>query len=231
LAYSRTDTFFCFEKDQFFYIKSELNPYEMATISHLYEIPIESFEPSKYPYIYIPNMYYTHYNGGTPYRVTVDRKNKIAKVEVGIWNDDTEDYIWNHRFDYKYINIFIGEGDDDEDPPIPGSSILLQTSKDTYILISISIEEFKIKEPIREFYSRVGNSDVFSPFAISDKSLFDLYYMKKIDLSKAKKKDGLYKLVYEYDEEDEKLLKDIKYKIILNRGGVEVKTPRKTARL
>ena len=133
LAYSRTDTFFCFEKDQFFYVKSELDPYEMANIAHLYGIPIESFQPSKEPYIYTPNMYDIHDNGGTPFRVTVDRKNKIAEVELSKLNYDTDEYTWEKKYKYKYINIFIGEGDDDEDPPIPGSSILLQTSKDTYI--------------------------------------------------------------------------------------------------
>lgn len=219
-SYSRTDAFFCFEKDHFFYIKSELNPYEMSNIAHLYEFPNESFQSSKNPYVYTPNLYYTHDNGGTPYRVTVDRKNKIAKVEVSKWSEDKDGYIWENIFKYKYINIFIGIGDDDEDPPIPGSSILLQTSKDTYILISTSIEEFKIKEQIKEFYSRVGNSDVFSPFAISDTTLYDFVYMKKIDLYKSIKKDGLYKLPYEYDRDDKdiKLFKDIPYKTIMERN-------------
>jgi hypothetical protein len=216
-AYNRSDTFFCFGKDErfdFYYIRSELNPIEFAKLVKTFYVSLEDFKPQTEDiYKFVPNVYYTHDNGGRPFRVTVDRKNKKVKVDVS--NEEESNTItWTHKFDFKYINIFIGETDEPEKDLVKGNSILLQTNKDTYILISIDITEFKVKDQIKEFYSKMGNSDTYLPYAISDKYIYIKYQeISMLEKDKFKKINGVYD-VYEYDAVP---IHKIKQKILIER--------------
>lgn len=199
-AYTRINTFFCFERDELQYIRSDLNPEYFIKIAHLYNFAEQIvYKPSTDPTKkFIPNLYYTHDNGGRPFRVTVNRKNKKVKIEVSKYNEDKDEVTWNQKYNLDYINIFIGENDDEEQDLITGSSILIQIKKDTYILVSDSIIEFKTKDQIKEFYSRAGGSDTFQPYAISDKNFYFFFTLDDgvvaYDKKSIKKRAGLYDL-------------------------------------
>lgn len=109
-------------------------------------------------------IYYTHDNGGRPFKVNIQKRKNIVTV-----------YQYNQQI-YKYnpLKIFIGKSELDEmteysggyGPRFDGNSILLQIGEDYYIYIGESIKSFITISPIIEYKSPVGNNDVPYPYAV-----------------------------------------------------------------
>jgi hypothetical protein len=112
-------------------------------------------------------------NGGTPYKVMVDRNEKIVMVKIRFNG---------HVLYYDYKEIFLGEqldfpGREMVTLTYDGSSILLKTGKNKYILISSTITEFTTEnDEIVMFGSPISGSVAY-PYAIGKKNTYDLVNM------------------------------------------------------
>ena len=104
--------------------------------------------------------YYTHDNGGRPFKVCINDK----FVNVSMENYD--EWSNNHKPSYEPLVSYIADKIfiDNENEYI-GSSILLKVN-DKYIYIGTSIYSFESYEEIIKLVSKVGNSDVVYPYAI-----------------------------------------------------------------
>jgi hypothetical protein len=112
-------------------------------------------------------------NGGTPYKVMVDRNEKIVIVRIGFNN---------HVLYYDYKEIFLGEkldfpGREMVTLTYDGSSILLKTGKYKYILISSTITEFTTENDEIVMFGSPISGTVAYPYAIGKKNTYDLINM------------------------------------------------------
>ena len=117
--------------------------------------------------------YFIHDNGGRPYLVYVD--NKMVYVykpndrhSTGDWSeqDSKNKWLYTKRVHvFKTRNIFIGKSKNGRKSFI-GNTILLQTSKSTYVYIGSKIIRFRTLVQITTYKSPVGNNDVPYPYAI-----------------------------------------------------------------
>lgn len=100
--------------------------------------------------------YLIHDNGGRPFSVVASN----AGINVYSNNNDTL---------LLHIPTFIGywSGYDSSEYRMHGNSILIQKTPTTYIEIGWNIYEFTTPEPILDYISPVGNSDVPYPVAYS----------------------------------------------------------------
>lgn len=126
-------------------------------------------------------IYFIHDNGGRPFKVIINKNDKIAYVyrDTRDWKmkDVPDEPIYDKLvLKTKYKKVFDGS-------PISndfikggytfeiGNSMLLQISKTLYIHIGIEIYSFIISnskdEEIIQYVSPIGNNDVPYPFAVS----------------------------------------------------------------
>ena len=119
--------------------------------------------------------YHIHDNGGKPFKVVVDNKNKIAtiyKQDMAIEDDFA--YEPKQSMKIKFIKIFVGNSPRTKmteisggfGPIFNGNSLLLLIKKDTYIFIGYKISQFIYDIPIVKYVSPVGRSDVPYPYAV-----------------------------------------------------------------
>ena len=124
--------------------------------------------------------YYTHDNGGRPFKVVVDNK-KIYVYKYKKYDEDTDTTLYSEKSIkyekknfFKCKNIFIGKSPKNKTTifsagygsKFTGNSILLQIAKNKYVFIGHIIFSFTSKSEIKKFVSPVGNSDVPYPYAI-----------------------------------------------------------------
>jgi len=121
--------------------------------------------------------YFTHDNGGRPFKVVVTGKNidiftYIQKKDETVEEMLTGNYPTKNDYDlliksYKNLkNIFIPKG---------GNTILAHISGNKYLCIAEFIYEFETKnEKILKYYSHVGNSDVPYPLAVGENNVYFL---------------------------------------------------------
>ena len=124
--------------------------------------------------------YYTHNNGGRPFKVVVDNK-KIYVYKYKKYDEDTDTTLYYEKSIkyekknfFKCKNIFIGKSLKNKTTissggygaKFTGNSILLQITKNKYVFIGHKIFSFTSQSEIKKFVSPVGNSDVPYPFAI-----------------------------------------------------------------
>jgi len=139
------------------------------------------------------NVYFTHDNGGRPFRVMV--KNSLVLV----YKKSEFHYAIDHG-DFEYIQhvsryenckqIFIGKslqspktefsgctGDE-----FDGNSILLISNQNQYVYIGDQVYEFEVEEDeeIISYHSPVGNSDVPYPFAVGKKYAYFMLHKKRV---------------------------------------------------
>lgn len=189
--------------------------------------------------------YTTHDNGGHAFLVNImknedveifkqDSENYYVLDSDYAANDDDNSWIFN-KFVKKYqpIQTFIGKSLKNEmtlfsgghGSQLDGNSILLQIGINKYAHIGERIYDFKTNEPILEYYSPVGNSDVPYPYGISQNFFYDFLDKIYISLDKFPKLTKTLKLnmiSYYYDN-----IKDLKlhtkklknYKLICKRDG------------
>ena len=124
--------------------------------------------------------YYTHDNGGRPFKVVVDNK-KVYVYKHKKYDEDTDTNLYSKKSIkyekknfFKYKNIFIGKSPKNKTTinsggygaKFTGNSILLQLTQNKYVFIGHIIFSFTSKSEIKKFVSPVGNSDVPYPYAI-----------------------------------------------------------------
>lgn len=135
--------------------------------------------------------YLIHDNGGRPFKVVVSNNHVIVykqtkeeqqrAEELDQEIDDEKAYdkkmkrLYSDKlFEWKnVVRVFIGH----HTPNVPktwsgdfvsvGNSILVHVKGKTYVSIGQSIDEFEAEEPITEYLSEIGNSDVPYPIALS----------------------------------------------------------------
>lgn len=131
--------------------------------------------------------YYPIFDGGQPFEVEVDEKNKIFTVRE---QNPYVEFNPNSEYDIllmnvRYKNILIGkhiEEDNSTDEELNGGAVLILKStyieygedyedgrEDVrmyqYIEVSNEIRQFETTEPILEYYAYVGNSRTAYPIA------------------------------------------------------------------
>jgi hypothetical protein len=116
-----------------------------------------------------PNIYFTHDNGGKPFKVIID--NHTVKIYKQIL--DSDKYEVKPILIYKPIAIFIGrspmtKNSVDSGPEFDGNSILLQIGNNIYTYIGSEIFSFDTRGKIIKYVSPIGNNDVPYPYAIDE---------------------------------------------------------------
>lgn len=131
-------------------------------------------------------VYYTHDNGGRPYRLHVEDKkvevfiSHYVKEHVELSGDvrvvyGSEPYYFFKEFTAK--KVFVGkspftyttEYSGGYGSRFDGNSVLLEVNDNEYIFIGDCIYSFTSLAKIVEYVSEVGNSDVPYPYAIDKK--------------------------------------------------------------
>lgn len=123
------------------------------------------------------NIYYTHYNGGRPYKVIMEYKNvSVYKFlhRTKEKNKIIDTYENTPICKYKALQIFVGKSIKNNMTKFSGgtgfkfdgNSILLNINNLTYIYIGKSIYKFNALNKIITYVSPIGNSDVPYPYAI-----------------------------------------------------------------
>lgn len=146
--------------------------------------------PSTLPNFGNVENFYTHDNGGRPFRIKINKnKVEVYKLDVTIFDRDDfdeDDFECNREKYYDLLfkicskRIFVGE---DVYRDFRGNSILLKLSKNQYMHIGSNIFKFKTDAPIVEYYSPVGNSDVPYPWAVDSEGRCYLMIEGKILLT------------------------------------------------
>lgn len=115
------------------------------------------------------SFYFTHDNGGCPFKVGVDDNNvKIYKHRRNV----DEKYHSKPILEFVANKIFIGEDPDNSclkfcsDFDHRGNSILLNIGNNTCVFIGHEIYQFETDKEIISYHSPIGNSDVPYPYAI-----------------------------------------------------------------
>lgn len=124
--------------------------------------------------------YYTHDNGGRPFKVVFDTKNKQCKVFKELGEPDKYDNVPIKIFTYE--KVFIGKSPVNQmtkfsggyGTKFDGNSILLHIKDRLYVFIGESIFQFYSDE-IKKFVSPVGNNDVPYPYAITENDEIHLF--------------------------------------------------------
>jgi hypothetical protein len=127
------------------------------------------------------HTYFTHDNGGRPFRVQVSDDNKVAVFRILQHENDidekiTDTYESKPCIRLKVARAFIGVSPEIAmtkvsggfGPKFKGNSILLLTNDVSldYVLIGIDIFSFKAKGEINHFVSPVGNNDTPYPYCM-----------------------------------------------------------------
>ena len=124
--------------------------------------------------------YYTHDNGGRPFKVVVEDK-KVYVYKYKKYDETTNSFLYSEKpikYEknnyFKCKNIFIGKSPKNKltissggyGAKFTGNSILLQITQNKYVFIGDKIFSFTPKSEIKKFVSPVGNSDVPYPYAV-----------------------------------------------------------------
>ena len=121
-------------------------------------------------------IYYTHDNGGRPFKVVIDEKDICADVYIYKSINDTDDYYKNPILIISPIHVFIGESPENAmtsysgcyGDEFKGNSFLFEIDNNNYIFVGCEISSFYTLAPIFMYVSHVGNNDVPYPFAIDE---------------------------------------------------------------
>lgn len=144
-------------------------------------------------------MYQTHDNGGRPFRVFVDKKNKVGVITLMVnseWPEDCYPYVVNKRFSFK--RVFIGKSPRNEmtetafnggyGRKFDGNTILFDMGDNTYMFVGDRVSLFKSNSPIVRFVSPVGQNDVPYPYALDESGTYYLIVesvkVKSLEISK-----------------------------------------------
>lgn len=144
--------------------------------------------------------YYTHDNGGRPYKVWVGDNEQTIKVFENL--EDSElvlekecDAIFIGRSPLNPMTSFSGG----HGPEFDGNSILVKPkSEEGYIFIGSAVESFVPLASIVDFVSPVGNNDVPYPYAIDSQGRHYLF-IENVVLNSCPQDKDPYEFYYESD--------------------------------
>lgn len=141
----------------------------------------------------LPNekVFFIHDNGGRPFKVYLNRKQKYFTIYASPENPLDYVYLYTEKVMWQvpYEKVWIGDSKTNYTIRIKdkkyflGNSILFRVKKTKYILVSSTIFSFLSKDPIKKFESPVGNSDVPYPYAITDNNIYMLAQILKLPLT------------------------------------------------
>lgn len=139
--------------------------------------------------------YYTHNNGGRPYKVNVDTSVKRIQVYASSNDHDNpnEDTYEECVFNEEYDTIFIGKSKRNAmttfsggfGKNFDGNTILSKrtTGDNEYVYIGERVLMFRTYSPIVTYESPVGNNDVPYPYAIDTEENYYLMIERVILIS------------------------------------------------
>jgi hypothetical protein len=154
--------------------------------------------------------------GGKMFKVVID-KNKILIYKI---LDNSQVYEIKN-----YKKIFIGKNSKNYGPSSKshtGLSILVEIKEKEYVFISHKIQQFKTLEPIKKFYSQMGNNAFLYPFALTDNYAYLIIENKYIkrDFGDLDPYEVYYDFKKVWNRKSLKFsIKNIKYPTKLNGGG------------
>lgn len=129
------------------------------------------------------DLFLTHDNGGRPFFCRVSpRRVQVFRIphDAYTWdedfdaNDDTRNFELYTQLVLELVRpkrVWVGE-DVGRDPHFHGNSMLILGTDGAYYFVGERIYSFVTQEPITDFYSRVGNSDVPYPVAASQSRVY-----------------------------------------------------------
>lgn len=109
----------------------------------------------------VPQTYWTHDNGGRPFRCVVYAN------DISVYLEEDKLFSWENT-----KKIWIGEEEDDGEDELAGNSILVQVSEHKYVFIGHKIYEVDITDQIMEYCSPIGNNDVPYPYAVGENNTY-----------------------------------------------------------
>ncbi len=141
------------------------------------------------------SIYFTHDNGGRPFKVVVEDKSvkvfSLVRDSGGLYstepvfaNEDCKS-VWVGKSPLMEMTKFSGGHGEEFD----GNSILVETGNNRYTHIGTKILPFSTLAPVQEFVSPVGNNDVPYPHAVDEKGNYYLLIENVV----LKARDGLKK--------------------------------------
>jgi hypothetical protein len=110
------------------------------------------------------STYVTHQNGGRAFAVNYDEESGFVDVMKNKYG----------RYS-KVKKVWTGDKQDDN------SSVLVEFPHKKYMFIGTEIYEFETDEFITNYYSRIGNSDVPYPVALSEKYVYFMLEKKHVN--------------------------------------------------
>ena len=108
--------------------------------------------------------YKIHDNGARPFTITDYSTDKYIII------NDNRDIKAFTNMKFSYLEIFIGK--DTHNKNYNGNSIIIKVGLERYIYIGCNMYEFMTDDPIVDYISEIGNSDVPYPYAIGEKNIF-----------------------------------------------------------
>lgn len=158
---------------------------------------VVSFDNEKYKQIQKDTKgykgYITQCNGIESFAVYINKRLKSVKIykqpkgnKTYIYKSaDTKWQFTEFVKEYKNIvRVFLGENAYSWKSTLGiGNTILIQQTKQKYVLIEENITSFVTKDQIKKFVSPVKNNDVPYPFAIGSKHVYFFPSNKKVQLS------------------------------------------------
>nr|QYA18393.1 hypothetical protein KOM_12_123 [Clandestinovirus] len=140
--------------------------------------------------------YFTHDNGGRPFKVVVTTGQK--KLQVFKWDrkasegKEKEVYTTKPCYSTSFVSIKVGK-DKHASSSNPrygnGNSILVEVKPLNYVFIGHKIMSFQTKERITQYKSPIGNSDVPYPYACTKSHIYlmlESVILEKKDVPKMK---------------------------------------------
>lgn len=114
-------------------------------------------------------IYFTHDNGGRPFKVVVetDGDEKIVRVfaeETGkeILKFDGVKFVIEGNYSDRFVSEKEGRG----------NTVILQLSPSRFVFIGDRIYEFELDDTVEGYFSMIGNSDVPYPVLLGQKNVY-----------------------------------------------------------
>lgn len=139
----------------------------------------------------VKNTYFTHDNGGRPFKVVISGKKldiyEAEYVDFDLSRDYTDYRHYEHRLTVPVRRVLLGDDPEniyknrpDDVKKWIGNSILAELTPTKYMYIGDSVYEFTTTGPITLFRSPVGNNDVPYSFAMDSKYVYLLIENAKV---------------------------------------------------
>ena len=154
----------------------------------------------------IPNVYYTHDNGGRPFLVSIDDD------FILVYKDSSYEQIDSDTPTYDQLvltcpveTVYIGK--DLENKTSDGNSILLHVEENVYIYIGDKMYLFHMEDIVDFYFSPIGNSDVPYPILLGTQYVYfmlDHIYVPRTEFSPQMTKPDWQDVYHKYYSENMK---------------------------